>query len=167
MIPRLLFLVSVAISAFAAPTPAPRSRKSQQVAHVQTSSPTSTQTYIISLKPNTVDPNARGTWLNTVLSKNNHTRRDLAPRADSDLRLTWNEKIFNGIAGSFNEAEVQTLTSLDEVKYVQPGSLLSAYFLMWRANFYSTITNRPHSSYHYYHNANERSLGSLSCLAWW
>jgi hypothetical protein len=125
MMPRLLIFLSLAISSFAAPTPA-SSRAAQQVANSNTDAQTTSgsQTYILSLKPNTVDPDARGEWLNTVLSINNHTRRDLSSTSTgSDLRLTWSEHVFNGIAGSFSEAEVEMLRSLDEVKYIQPGSL--------------------------------------------
>ena len=77
------------------------------------------QAYVVALKPNTVDPLARGEWLNNVLSTRGHRRRDLA---SSGLKLNWNETVYNGLAGTFSDAEIRTLRRQDEVKYIQHGA---------------------------------------------
>lgn len=112
----VLFLLFVV---YAVASPIPKS-KHQHAASIQVAD-VSPSSYIVSIKPNTVDPNARGAWLNNVLASNGHRRRDLSERAGNDLRLGWNETVFNGLAGTFSQAEIQTLSARDEVKYVQPG----------------------------------------------
>jgi cerevisin len=78
--------------------------------------------YIVAIKDNTVDPQGRGEWLNSILSTNGHTRRDLA---SDGLKLGWNETVFNGLAGTFNDREIRTLSRQAEVKYIQQGDYLS------------------------------------------
>lgn len=116
------FVLLLLLAVYAVASPIPRS-KHQHTASLQVAD-VSPSSYIVSLKPNTVDPNARGAWLNNVLASNGHQRRDLSERAGSDLRLGWNETVFNGLAGTFSQAEIQSLSARDEVKYVQPGEQL-------------------------------------------
>ena len=112
----LLFLFAIYV--VAAPTP----RFNHQHTTSSRVADTSSTSYIVSFKPNTVNPDARGTWLNGVLASNGLNR---TTTTDSNLRLNWNETVFDGLAGTFSDAELQTLTARDEVKYVQPGEFES------------------------------------------
>lgn len=75
--------------------------------------------YIISLESKTVDPQGRGEWLDSVLLTGGHTKRS---HIASELRLEWNEAVFNGFAGQFSDAELRTLSSQPEVQWIQQGT---------------------------------------------
>ncbi|KAG8813576.1 subtilisin-like serine protease, partial [Serendipita sp. 400] len=87
--------------------------------------------YIVALKENTVDPHARGDWLNVVLSSRGHVRRDLT---ELDFRLGWNETVFNGLAGRFSDSEIRTLQQQGEVSYIQHDTLLHTTALVVQLN---------------------------------
>lgn len=130
MFERLLLLAFFSYPITALPTP----RGVESQSSVQVAAVTDSASYIVALKPNTVDPNARGEWLNTVLANGGHRRRDVATTAGSDLRLKWNETIFNGLAGTFSQAEIETLGGLDEVKYVQADLILHTTATVTQSN---------------------------------
>ena len=87
------------------------------------SAPTS---YIVAIKPNTVDPSNRGAWLDKIFAAAN------APLSDDDkstLRLGWNETVFNGLSGVFNTKALNVLRANENVEYIQESTFLSdAYF---------------------------------------
>ncbi|KAG8798347.1 subtilisin-like serine protease, partial [Serendipita sp. 399] len=70
-------------------------------------------------------------WLNNVLSSRGHVRRELT---QSDLRLGWNETVFNGLAGRFSDSEIRTLQQQGEVSYIQHDTLLHTNALVVQLN---------------------------------
>lgn len=74
--------------------------------------------YIVALKSNTVDPNARGRWLNNVLSTDGVT---LDKATNESLKLKWKEDVFNGIAGTFSTEALDTLRKQPEVAWIEEG----------------------------------------------
>jgi hypothetical protein len=78
--------------------------------------------YIVSIKEDAVDPDARGQWLNKVLAAQNVT---LDSETTQKLKLRWNKDVFNGISGAFSTEAVDVLREQPEVAYIEEGSTLS------------------------------------------
>lgn len=77
------------------------------------STPTS---YIVALKPNTVDPLNRGGWLDNVLAT---ADASLSDDEKATLHLGWHESTFNGLAGVFNTDALNVLRAHQNVEYIQ------------------------------------------------
>jgi len=109
--------------------------------------PSSPNAYIVSLRPGTVDPSARADWLSSVLdtpattsnltsTANNTVKTNESHHDQHSLRhgykrtedngyvLGWDERVFNGLAGTFTDSEVDALRARDEVAYIQQDILL-------------------------------------------
>lgn len=78
--------------------------------------------YIVSIKPNTVDPNNRLQWLNRVLNAQGVTLDDAATQS---LKLGWSQDVFNGIAGTLSTEALNVLRQQPEVAWVEEGLSLS------------------------------------------
>jgi hypothetical protein len=78
--------------------------------------------YIVSIKPDTVDPNARGQWLNKVFSAHNVS---LDYETTQKLKLRWDKDVFNGISGPFSTEALTALRKQPEVAYIEEGPSLS------------------------------------------
>ena len=74
--------------------------------------------HIVALKPNSVNPNNRGEWLNKVLSAGDVT---LDQATNQSLKLKWSDKVFNGVAGTFSNEALNVLRKLPEVAWIQEG----------------------------------------------
>jgi hypothetical protein len=110
----------------AAPTPLLPIIKSAKVDN-DASTPTS---YIVALKPDTVDPLNRGAWLDKVFTASDAS---LSNDEKSTLHLGWN--VFNGIAGVFNTDALNVLRAHENVEYIQESTHLShSVFPAFRAN---------------------------------
>ena len=106
--------------------------------------PSSPNAYIVSLRPGTVDPSARADWLSSVLdtpattsnltstanntvktNESHHDQHSLKQgykrTEDNGYVLGWDERVFNGLAGTFTDSEVDALRARDEVAYIQQG----------------------------------------------
>ena len=83
--------------------------------------------YIVALKSNTVDPNARGRWLNTVLATDGVT---LDKATNQSLKLKWNEGVFNGLAGTFSTEALDTLRKQPEVAWIEEGRAIVPVVLL-------------------------------------
>jgi len=77
--------------------------------------------YIVSIKPNTVDPNNRLHWLTKVLTARNLTLDEDAKQA---LKFKWSEDVFNGIAGIFSTDALNVLRQQPEVAWIEEGPFL-------------------------------------------
>jgi hypothetical protein len=77
--------------------------------------------YIVSIKPDTVNPDARGEWLNKVLGAHNIT---LDFETTQKLKLRWNKDVFNGISGAFSTEVINVLRKQPEVEYIEEGPSL-------------------------------------------
>lgn len=77
--------------------------------------------YIVALKPNTVDPEARGEWLTKVLAEGNVKVSDAQLE---QMNLNWSATVFNGIGGTLSTKAVKVLSAQPEVAYIQEGSWL-------------------------------------------
>jgi len=77
--------------------------------------------YIVSIKPNTVDPNNRLQWLTKVLNAQNLT---LDEDAKQSLKHEWSEDVFNGIAGTLSTDALNVLRRQPEVAWVEEGTSL-------------------------------------------
>jgi cerevisin len=78
--------------------------------------------YIVSIKPDTVNPDARGQWLNKVLGAHNVT---LDYETTQNLKLRWNKDVFNGISGPFSSEAINVLRKQPEVAYIAEGPSFS------------------------------------------
>jgi hypothetical protein len=74
--------------------------------------------YIVSIKPDTVDPYNRGQWLNKVLGAHNVTLDDYTTQK---LKLRWNKDVFNGFSGRFSPEALDDLRNQPEVAYIEEG----------------------------------------------
>src|SRR5258708_1641975 len=109
-----LLLTSVFVGA--APTrPLPIKRGTNQDPSIPTS-------YIVALNPNTVDPSARGPWLDKIFTA---AGASLSDDEKSALRLGWNETVFNGLGGVFNSDALNVLRAHENVQYIQESTLTS------------------------------------------
>ena len=123
----MLLLNSIVIFAlcagtFAAPTPSWRAPiKRSTSSNAKSVAP---DAYIVSIKPNTVDPANRGAWLNNVMSA---AGVSMTTEQTSSLRLGWNETIMNGIAGTFSAQALEAISSQPEVAFIEPGQCSSIY----------------------------------------
>lgn len=129
--PLLLTLTSVV---FALPTRynQPRKaplRRAEDIPGAEAVSPTA---FIVALTPDSsVDPTNRVAWVTSVLSKNGIQTESL----DTDsMQMNWNETVFNGFAGNFDDAALEALRSNPQVAYIEPGLYLFPFYL----GFYST-----------------------------
>ena len=77
--------------------------------------------YIVSIKPNTVDPNNHLQWLTKVLNAQNLT---LDKDAKQSLKHKWSEDVFNGIAGTLSTDTLNILRRQPEVAWVEEGPSL-------------------------------------------
>ena len=77
--------------------------------------------YIVSIKPNTVDPNNRLQWLTKVLNAQNLT---LDEDAKQSLKHKWSKDVFNGIAGTLSTDTLNVLWRQPEVAWVKEGPSL-------------------------------------------
>jgi len=84
--------------------------------------------YIVSIKPNTVDPNNRLQWLNKVLNAQDLTLED----ATQSLKLESSEDIFNGIAGILSTDALNVLRQQPEVAWVEEGPSLALVLVLVR-----------------------------------
>jgi cerevisin len=151
-----LLLLSLLASTLALPTPHQQERRSlaplRRAESIPRAIPSSPNSYIVSLKPGSVDPSARGDWLasvldgtstssstslaaastststtnNTVKSNESHHNQNSLKHghkraADNGYVLDWDERVFNGLAGTFTDSEVDALRARDEVAYIQQG----------------------------------------------
>ena len=85
--------------------------------------------YIVSIKPNTVDPNNRLQWLTRVLTAQNVT---LDEQANQSLRLQWSQDVFNGIAGILSTDALNVLRQQPEVAWVEEGPFLALVLVLVR-----------------------------------
>jgi cerevisin len=186
-----LLLLSLLSSTLALPTPHQQERRSlaplRRAESIPRAIPSSSNAFIVSLKPGSVDPSARGDWLASVLDgTSTPSSASLAPTSTSTTNNTvkaseshhdhrasnhghkraeangyvlgWDERVFNGLAGTFTDSELDTLRARDEVAYIQQGlSSLSRSRLQDLTN----PTRHP-SSHHFPSNANKRTMGNLS-----
>jgi len=83
--------------------------------------------YIVSIKPNTVDPKNRLQWLTKVLTAQNLT---LDEDARQSLKYKWSEDVFNGIAGIFSTDALDVLRRQPEVAWVEEGPSLGFVFVL-------------------------------------
>lgn len=109
----LLYLLSISAAAPLDARRAPLRRSPNPKARA-----VSPNSYIVSLKPDTVDPTNRGGWLNRILTAANVT---MCAEQNSTLRLGWNENVMNAIAGTFSDEVLDVIRSQEEVEYVEPG----------------------------------------------
>lgn len=150
----LLFL-SLISSTLALPTPHQQERRSlaplRRADSIPRAIPSSPNSYIVSLKPGTVDSSARGDWLASVLDTTSHANTSLAAAStsistvnntvkangshhdqyiskhghkrgeDNGYVIGWDERVFNGLSGMFTDSELNTLRARDEVAYIQQG----------------------------------------------
>jgi cerevisin len=160
-----LLLLSLLASTLALPTPHQQERGSlaplRRAESIPRAIPSSPNSYIVSLKPGSVDPSARGDWLasvldgtstssstslaaastststtnNTVKSNESHHNQNSLKHghkraADNGYVLDWDERVFNGLAGTFTDSELNTLRARAEVAYIQQGlsSLSRSHF---------------------------------------
>jgi hypothetical protein len=78
--------------------------------------------YIVSIKQDTVNPKARGEWLDKVLGAHNVT---LDYETTQELKLRWDKDIFNGISGPFSTEAVDVLRKQPKIEYIEEGPSLS------------------------------------------
>lgn len=131
MIKIYALVLSIASLAYSLPTPDDLLAPIKRAVDIPGALAPNPQAYVVAFKPNTVDPTGRGEWLNNVLSTRGHRRRDLS---SSDLKLNWNETVYNGLAGTFSDAEIRTLRRQNEVKYIQHDTLLHTNELVVQTN---------------------------------
>jgi len=74
--------------------------------------------YIVSIKPNTVDPKNRLQWLTNVLNAQNLT---LDEDTRQSLKHEWREDVFNGIASVLSTDALNVLRRQPEVAWVEEG----------------------------------------------
>lgn len=74
--------------------------------------------YIVALKPDAVDPTKRGQWLERVLATGDISVSAADIAEDPAFKLQWNEDIFNGLAGTFDQDAIEILRARDEVAWI-------------------------------------------------
>jgi hypothetical protein len=111
----------LALSAQSAPLP---NQEQSHLAPLYRRSTNPSSRYIIALHPNTVDPSNRLTWLNTILSTSTSSPFVSAQSVEEQPRAVvhhWDEKIFNGLAGSFDDNSLNVLRAQSQVAYIEEG----------------------------------------------
>jgi len=85
----------------------------------RSTAPAAPDSYIVAIRPNTVTPTREGraAWLNRVLGD--------TEILTSSLRLGWDERLFNGVGGTFTAEQVETLRTLDETAWIEPNIIMS------------------------------------------
>jgi len=97
--------------------PSPRAKRSEPAPlYRRQEAPSSNGGYIVSLKPDSVDPLNRGPWLQNVLGE---TVSVATVEQGGDKRLGWPEDLFNGLSGSFTDEEIEILRDQDAVAWIQ------------------------------------------------
>ena len=117
--PVSLFLASILAVADAAPTRLLPIIKSAKVAKVNDKDASTPSSYIVALKPDTVDPLNRSAWLDEIFAASDAS---LSDDEKSTLHLGWN--VFNGIAGVFNTNALNVLRAHQNVEYIQESACL-------------------------------------------
>jgi len=88
--------------------------------------PSTSTSYIVALKPDTVDPLNRGAWPDNIFAAANAS---LSDDEKSTLQLGCRETTFNGIAGMFNTDALNVLRAHQNVEYIQESACLSDPYL--------------------------------------
>jgi hypothetical protein len=116
--------------------------------------------YIVSIKPNTVDPGNRLQWLTRILSAQNLT---LDEGATQSLKLQWSQDVFNGIAGTLSTDALNVLRQQPEVAWVEEGRSLSQLAAVLVCVMYSLVNTPCYNSKYRYSNAHHRSCSTDKC----
>lgn len=79
--------------------------------------------FIVALHPNSVNPTNRLNWINNVLGSSSVSAQSVGDD-EGGVVHHWDENVFNGFAGTFDDASLTTLRAQSEVAYVEEDVVL-------------------------------------------